>query len=335
MVSAPSAIGIPASSSRTVEFSDYVSDGSYTVSCGTPTASSSLVTVGTPTGCSVEITSGTNMGIVVVSVPFTSDGGASTVGSFTFDIGAASNIVFSAPTGLKVGTNRTRVIDVLDYASDGNYIVTCGTATAIDTTELSTVVRDSSGNGCSFTITPKAVQGAASFTVPLTSDGGDTHDAVFSITVGPASTISYTGPTGLLTARNRLLVIDASSYVSEAGSGYVITCADATSVHSRLTSVTRSGCSYTITPSISATAGNATFGVTFTSDGGHSRSETITVEIGPNSTLTYNPPVGLRIGRNYTLVIDALDYVTGNSAYTVTCGDATGCLLYTSPSPRD
>ena len=302
---------------------DYASDGSYTIFCGIPTSSSSLITIGTPTGCSVEITAGASVGIAVVTLAFSSDGGASAVGSFTFDIGAASNIVFTAPSGLKVGTNRTRVIDVLDYASDGNYTITCSDATAVDTTELQSVTRDSSGNGCSFTITPKAVQGDASFTVPLTSDGGDTLDAVFSITVGPASTISYTAPTGLFTARNRLLVIDASSYVSEtAGSGYVIACADATSVHSRLTSVTRDGCSYTVTPSISATAGNATFGVVFTSDGGHSRSETITVEIGPNSTLSYNPPVGLRVGRNYTLVIDALDYVTENPAYTVTCGDA-------------
>ena len=141
-VSPPSAIAIAASRSRTVDFSDYATDGSYTISCGTPTTSSALITIGSPTGCSVAITSGASTGQATVSVPFTSDGGATAMGSFTFDVGVASNIVFAAPTGLKVGTNRTRVINVLDYATDGGYTVTCSDATAIDTTELSTVVRD-------------------------------------------------------------------------------------------------------------------------------------------------------------------------------------------------
>ena len=126
----------------------------------------------------------------------------------------ASNIVFTAPTGLKLGTNRTRVINALDYATDGGYTITCGAATAIDTTELQSVTRDSSGDGCSFTITPKSVQGTASFTVPLTSDGGDTENAVFSIEVGPASTVTYTAPTGLLVGRNRTLNIDCLLYTS-------------------------------------------------------------------------------------------------------------------------
>ena len=62
------------------------------------------------------------------------------------DVGAASEIVFVAPSGLKVGTNRTRVINVLDYATDGSYTVTCGAATAIDTTELQSVTRITSGS---------------------------------------------------------------------------------------------------------------------------------------------------------------------------------------------
>ena len=160
-------------------------------------------------------------------VRFASDGGATAMGSFTFDVGVASNIVFAAPTGLKVGTNRTRVINVLDYATDGGYTVTCSDATAIDTTELSTVVRDSSGDGCSFTITPKAVQGTASFTVPLTSDGGDTENAVFAIEVGPASTVTYTAPTGLLVGPNRNLVgqsknFSVSSYATDGD--YTVSC---------------------------------------------------------------------------------------------------------------
>ena len=214
-VTPPSSIAVAANRSRTIDFSDYATDDSYDISCGTPTTSSSLITIGTPTGCSVAITSGASMGTATVSVVFTSEGGATATGSFTFAVGAASNIVFTAPTGLKLGTNRTRVINALDYATDGGYTITCGDATAIDTTELQSVTRDSSGDGCSFTITPKNVQGTASFTVPLTSDGGDTENAVFSIEVGPASTITYIAPTGLKVGRNRTLVIDASGYVEE------------------------------------------------------------------------------------------------------------------------
>ena len=74
---------------------------------------------------------------------YTSTGGATATGSFSFDVGAASNIVFSAPTGLKVATNRTRVVNVLDHATDGGYTITCAGATAVDTTELQSVTRDS------------------------------------------------------------------------------------------------------------------------------------------------------------------------------------------------
>ena len=154
----------------------------------------------------------------------------------------------------------------------------------------------------------------------------------------------------------------------------MISCSDAASVHSRLSSVARAAnsCSYTITPTSSATAGNATFTVTFTSDGGHSVDGVITVEIGPDSTITYSAPSGLEIGRNLTLEIDVTDHATeaNPSSYAISCGDATGvdntrlvgvshtgssctftvdpidtqvsslqgattCLLYTSPSPRD
>ena len=101
-----------------------------------------MITIGTPTGCSVAITSGSSMGTATVSVVFTSTGGATATGSFSFDVGAASSISFTAPTGLKVATNRTRVINVLSYASDGGYTITCGTATAIDTTELQSVTSD-------------------------------------------------------------------------------------------------------------------------------------------------------------------------------------------------
>ena len=107
--------------------------------------------------------------------------------------------------------------------------------------------------------------------------------------------------------------------------------ADATAIHSRLTRVARTAnsCSYTIDPNNFASVGTATFNIAFTSDGGHTRTETISVEIGPDSNIRFTAPPTfgsnrLRIGKNLTLAIDALDYVNENAAYTVTCGDAAG-----------
>ena len=97
------------------------------------------------------------------------------------------------------------------------------------TVALASVVRDTSGNGCSYTITPTATQGTATFTIPYTSTGGDTSSENISITVGPASTIVYSSPGTLRVGRNQTLEIDASSYVSD-NSAYTITCADATGV---------------------------------------------------------------------------------------------------------
>ena len=244
---------------------------------------------------------------------------------------AVSNIVFTAPQNLKVGRNFTLEIDASDYITENSaYTVSCGDASGVDSTRLTSVSR--TADTCTFTVDPidtlaSSLQGDTTFSVPLTSTGGHSLDATFTVNVGPDSAISYTAPTGLLVGRNRTLVIDASGYVEEtAGSGYTITCSDASSVHVRLTSVTRTAntCSYTIDPVDTATSGNAAFTVTFTSDGGHSRSETITVEIGTDSTITYTPPSGLLVGRNLTLAINVLDHITEDSVYTVSCGDASG-----------
>ena len=120
--------------------------------------------------------------------------------------------------------------------------------------------------------------------------------------------------------------------MSEAGSSYTISCSDARSVHSRLTSVARTAntCSYTIDPNNSASTGAATFTITYTSTGGHSIDETITVNVGPNSAITYTAPPTtgagrLLVGRNRALVVDAGSYAseTSGSGYTISCGDAT------------
>ena len=178
---------------RTFDMSSYASDGSYTITCGTIATSSSLVTLGAQNGCSIPITSGSTAGTAQISVPYTSSGGATQTSTISVDTAVASNIQFTAPTDLKVGINRTRTIDASQYATDGGYAITCGTATAIDNTKLTSVTQ---GTGCSYVITPvssltASQQGAAAFTIPYSSAGGTTENGVFSIEVGPASTIAF------------------------------------------------------------------------------------------------------------------------------------------------
>ena len=325
---------VAASRTLTLDVSSYATDGSYTITCGTISEFSALISLGAQTGCSIPITAATSTGTAFISVPYISSGGATTTRSISIDVGVASDIQFTAPSNLKVGINRTQTINALDYATDSGYTITCGTATSVDSTKLTSVARDSSGNGCGYTITPISTltpqqQGSASFTVPMTSDGGDTENAVFSIAVGPASTITFTAPVGanaLSVAKNRTLVVDVSPYAVEANpSNYAISCGDATSIDTvELQSVTHTGSSCTFTINPKNVAGSASFTVPYTSEGGHSVAGAISVTVGPDSNIVYTAPTGLRVGRNRTLVIDATDHFTEDNTYTVTCGDATG-----------
>ena len=323
---------VAASRTLTLDVGSYATDGSYTITCGTITEFSALISLGAQTGCSIPITAATSTGTATISVPYISSGGARSTRSVSIDVGVASNISFTAPSDLKVGINRTQTINALDYASDSGYTITCGTATSVDSTKLTSVVRDASGNGCGYTITPistltQSQQGSANFTVPLTSDGGDTENAVFSITVGPASTITFTAPSPALSvAKNRTITVDVSPYAVEANpTNYAISCGDATSIDTvELQSVTHTGSSCTFTINPKNVAGSASFTVPYTSEGGHSVSGAISVTVGPDSNIVYTAPTGLRVGRNRTLVIDASDHFTEDMTYTVTCGDATG-----------
>ena len=300
--SPPSGLSVARNRTLSIDALDRITeDAAYTVTCadatGVDTSKFTAARTTSGNGCTftvdpVDTLTPSNQGDVTFTVTFTSSAGtgsaSSTVGTFAVNIGPESTITYSAPSGLKVGRNRTLVINVLDHVTESSaYTVSCGDATGVDNTKLTGVTRSS----CTFTVDPidtlaSGSQGDTTFTVPLTSTGGHTLDATFTVNVGPDSTISYTAPTGLKDGRNRTLVIDASGYVSEtAGSSYTVSCSDAASVHSRLTSVARTAnsCTYTITPSTGASSGNATFSITFTSDGGHSRSETITVEVGPSA----------------------------------------------------
>ena len=332
--SATDGLSIGSGLNRTFDMSDYASDGSYTITCGTITTASSLITLGAQNGCEIAITSGSSTGTAMVTVPYTSSGGASLAQTIRIAAAAASDIQFNAPADLKVGINRTRTINALDYASDGGYTITCSAATAVDTDKLTSVVHDGS---CGYTITPvstltSAQQGSASFTVPYTSAGSDTLNAVFSIEVGPASTITFNAPSDLTVAKNRTLTIDASEYATEANpDDYAITCADATSIDTtEIQSVTRNGCSFTVYPK--NVEGPANFTVSYTSEGGHALDGTIQITVGPDSSIVFTPPANLAIRPAGFLTIDALEYITENSAYTVTCEAPTNIFRLTIAS---
>ena len=309
---------------RTFDMSSYASDGSYTITCGTIATTSSLVTLGAQNGCSIPITSGSTAGTAQISVPYTSSGGAALTSTISVDTAAASNIQFTAPSGLKVGINRTRTINAANYATDGGYAITCGTATGVDNTKLTSVTQ---GTGCSYTITPVSTltasqQGAAAFTIPYSSAGGTTENGVFSIEVGPASTIMFNAPSPAPTvAKNRILTIDASAYATDGN--YAITCGDAASIDTtEIQAVTHAGtsCTYTVYPK--NVEGPATFQVPYMSEGGHTQSGTIALTVGSDSNLVFTAPTGLTVRTGQTLRINAQDHITENSPYTVTCADA-------------
>ena len=178
-----------------------------------------------------------------------------------------------------------------------------------------------------------SLQGDTTFSVPLTSSGGHSLDASFTVNVGPDSTISYNSPTGLKVGRNQTLEINVLEHASEANpSNYSVSCGDATGVdNSKLVGVSHSGssCTFTVDPIDglgSSLQGDTTFSVPLTSTGGHTLDASFTVNVGPDSTITYTAPTGLKVGRNQTLEINVLDHATeaNPSDYAISCGDATG-----------
>ena len=115
-------------------------------------------------------------------MPLTSTGGHTLDATFTVNIGPDSTISYTAPTGLKVGRNRTLVIDVTDHATEANpasYDISCGDASGVDSTKLTGVTH--TGSSCTFTVDPintlvSGSQGDVTFTIPLTSTGGHSPD---------------------------------------------------------------------------------------------------------------------------------------------------------------
>ena len=236
-----------------------------------------------------------------------------------------SEIVFNGPSGLVVAKNRNRVVNALDYVSDGSYTITCGDATNIDTTEINTVTR----SGCDFTVDPKNVEGASRFTVPYTSSGGDTHNGVINIRVGPNSSIAlrnydaastFTVPSG---GRNTFNMRD---YVYDT-QGYSFSCVALTiSVYITPNPNPNTDCTYTFNADTAACNGcHLDLSFPVTPFGGSDENLTLRLHTyGPASSVTYTPPTGLLTGPGHPIEINAQGYATDvRDAYRISCGDAT------------
>ena len=169
----PSDLTVAIGSSVTLDASSFPSNGTC---AGAFNISPLFTSVTRPditnSPCSYTVTAGNTMGTATFSLVFISTGQSLHAFTVSYSIGPVSDISFTAPTDLKLGTNRTRVINVANYATDSDYTFTCGDATNIDTVELQSVTH--TGDSCEFTITPTSTQGTANFTIPITSAGGDT-----------------------------------------------------------------------------------------------------------------------------------------------------------------
>ena len=129
-------------------------------------------------------------------MPLSSTGNNNLSATFNIYIGPDSDITYTAPEAITVGRNRTRAINALEHiAENAAFAVTCGDASGVDNTKLTSVTR----TGCVFIVDPidtltSADQGDTTFTVAFTSDGGDTVTGTFTVNIGPDSNIVFTPP---------------------------------------------------------------------------------------------------------------------------------------------
>ena len=209
-------------------------------------------------------------GDATFTIPYTSTSGATLDAQVTVKV---SNIAYTAPNNLTMAAGETLAVSAAGYASDGTFTITCADATSIST-EFSSVTR--TANTCNYSAVAKATAsaGSASFTVPYTSSGGDTHNGQISITI---TAISFSPPDDLEVFAGQSIVIDAASYATH--SGFVISCSDAESVDSKISNIAREGCSYTITAG--EETGAASFTVPYSSSSRDTLDGIITLTIIP------------------------------------------------------
>ena len=308
---APSNLSVVAGGSTAVDAGDYASDGTYTITCGDATAvSAKFASVARTAGsCDFTVTAKSDSkGAASFTVPYASSGGHTLNGTISVPV---SNIQFSAPSGLRVAPSATLTVDASSYATDGTFTITCGTATATDTTKITKIVRTS----CSYQITAGTTRGTTSLTVAYSSSGGDTHTGTITIDI---TAIAYTAPSLNITAGSTR-TIDASTYASDGT--YTISCGNAKSIHAKFSSVARTAgtCQFSIAVKAAAAAGDATFTIPYASTSGATLDAQVTVKV---SNIAFTAPTNLTMAAGETLAVSAGGYAT-DGTFTITCADAT------------
>ena len=116
--------------------------------------------------------------------------------------------------------------------------------------------------------------------------------------------------------------INLASYATDGP--YSITCGTAAAADtSKLTSINRNGCDYTITAAAAAAQGDTTFTLTYTSSGSDTHDASFMITIGPASNIVFTAPdEPFTVQANSARGIDLSSYATDGS-YTIGCEDAT------------
>ena len=208
----------------------------------------------------------------------------STAGTFNVIVRPPSDLSFQAPSALSVPVNGVLTVDASGYASESHssYTISCGDAESVSSARF-----DVSRDGCIYTLTAKT-QGSGSFTVPYMSSSGTGRNGTISVSVGAASNITFTAPTGGITvSATGLLDIDASDYVTHAS--YTISCGEPKNIGSAITVSRRGDCNYRIGGR--GTAGSASFTVPYISTSGAvsiTSERSLSVTVGPASAIFLN-----------------------------------------------
>ena len=313
---APTNLKVAAGSNTDINATSWATHTGYTISCGDAKSVHAKLSSVTRTAntCNYRITAkaAATAGDATFTIPYTSTSGATLDAQVTVKV---SNIAYTAPTNLTMAAGETLAVSAASYASDGTFAITCADATSISN-QFTSVSR--TANSCNYSAVAKATAsaGSATFTVPYTSSGGDTHNGQISITI---STISYTAPTNLKVVAGANTDINASSWASH--TGYTVSCGAAKSIHAKLSSVTRTAntCNYRITAKATATAGDATFTIPYTSTSGATLDAQVTVKV---SNIAFTAPTNLTMAAGETLAVSAGGYAS-DGTFTITCTDAT------------
>ena len=306
-----------------IDASDYASDGSYAIGCQDATGiAAAFASVIRTSDCNFRIRMGLTQGAATFVVPYVSSGGDTHSGMVSVRIGPDSQITITTPSEAQttIAAGLTRTIDFSDFATDGTWTISC----AITTT--STDITLGTATGCSMPITSGNTDTTAVVGVVYTSAGGHQRTAQFTLNVGGARSLLFSAPVGLQLAKSGSLTVEALDHLYDAG--YTVTCADATSVDSKI-SVSRSGCDFTVTAG--TTAGEATFTVPFNRQGGTTFNGTVSVVIlafaqldaagctdGTFVDTTANPIV---VGANNDLVNDCQALVAIQNSYAAVGGN--------------